>query len=100
MRLQIAGDIAQGISIDKLLDNVRDTIGSTIERIHLLTKKDIHNIERSFGLRRAEKHKNDALSPPVGRRGQKPGTKQPSFILQTARTNNSRNWHEQRIGCE
>ena len=62
VRLQIAGDIAQGISIDKLLDNVRDTIGSTIERMHSLTGEKRHNIERSFGLRRAEKHKDDALS--------------------------------------
>ena len=45
VRLQIAGDIAQGISIDKLLDNVRDTIGSTIERMHSLTGEKRHNIE-------------------------------------------------------
>ena len=33
-----------------------------MKRSHLTTRKDIANIERAFGLRRAERHKDDAIS--------------------------------------
>ena len=34
----------------------------TFERKHLLVRKDIRNIERAFGLRGSERHKDDATS--------------------------------------
>ncbi|XP_065896991.1 uncharacterized protein [Dysidea avara] len=35
---------------------------STYERIHIITKKDIRNIEKAFGLRGNERHEDDATS--------------------------------------
>ena len=61
-RLTIAGQLAQGITFERILDNIRDNVGSKFERIHLTTRKDISNIERSYGLRGIERHKDDATS--------------------------------------
>lgn len=61
-RLAIAGLIAQGVSFDKVLDKIRDNVGSHLERLHLLTKKDILNIERAFNMRGEQRHPNDAMS--------------------------------------
>lgn len=55
-----AGQIAQGITFDHILDKIRDSVGHNLERIRLLTKKDMSNIERAFGGN--EKHKDDATS--------------------------------------
>jgi hypothetical protein len=43
--------MALKIPFTQILDEVRDSIhGSELERIHLLTKKDLYNIEKSFNL--------------------------------------------------
>ena len=62
IRQQIAVDLVQGISFDKILDSIRDNIGSSIDRSHLVTRKDLYNIEKCFGLRKIERHKEDAMS--------------------------------------
>ena len=56
-RINIAGQLAQGI-----LDRIRDSLGKEFHRIHLLTRKDIANIERTYGLKGAQRHKDDATS--------------------------------------
>ena len=48
--------------MERILDKVRDSVGCNLERQHLLTKKDIHNIERSFGIRQEHRHTDDATS--------------------------------------
>ena len=58
----IAAQLSKGISFDHILDDVRDSIGSSIQRIHLLTKKDILNIERAYNIKGIQKHSNDAIS--------------------------------------
>ena len=62
VRLAIAGKLRQGVTMEHILDDVRDSVGKDVERIHLLTRKDMHNIESSFNLVRARKHKDDATS--------------------------------------
>ena len=42
------------------MDDIRDYVGDDVT-----TRKDIHNIEKSFGLRKAERHKDDAMSVDV-----------------------------------
>ena len=37
-------------------DNIGDNVGNKLNRIHLLTRKDIHNIEHSFKIRSIERH--------------------------------------------
>lgn len=61
-RLTIAGLLTQGVSMDNILDRIRDSVGARIERLHLLTKKDLHNVERSFNIRQEQRHSIDAVS--------------------------------------
>ena len=61
-RLAIAGQLAQGVTFQHVLDNIRDKLGEQFERIHLLTRKDITNIERTYGLKGIQRHKDDATS--------------------------------------
>ena len=61
-RSEIARKLSKGVTIERVLDDVRDTISSDLNRLHLLTRKDIFNIERAFSLRSIEKHKDDATS--------------------------------------
>ena len=56
-RLAIAGQIAQGVDFQHILDNIRDSLGQQFHRIHLLTR---NNMERSYGLKGAQRHKDDA----------------------------------------
>ncbi len=50
----------KGISFDKILDGVRDSIGSSLDRSHLVTKQDLYNIKKSYNIRKIERHKDDA----------------------------------------
>ena len=61
-RIAIAGKLAQGVDFQHILDTIRDNIGSKFQRIHLLTRKDITNIERTYGLQGAQRHRDDATS--------------------------------------
>ena len=62
LRQSIAGQLAQGVTFQHILDEIRDSVSVRFERIHLITRKDIANIERSFGLSGSERHKDDATS--------------------------------------
>lgn len=63
-RHALAAKLSSKIPFDVILDEVRDSVTSSpMERLHLLTRKDIHNIEKSFNLQSiAARHQNDALS--------------------------------------
>ena len=61
-RIAIAGQLAQGVDFQHILDNIRDNLGKEFFRIHLLTRKDIINIEGTYGLRGAQRHRDDATS--------------------------------------
>ena len=60
-RYSIAAKISQGVSFQRILDDIREDTGK-VKRLHLTTRQDIRNIERSFGLQTAQKHKTDAIS--------------------------------------
>ena len=61
-RLAIAGQLAQGVDVQYILDKIRDNLGEQFHRIHLLTRKDITNIERTYGLKGTQRHSDDATS--------------------------------------
>ena len=61
-RLSIAAQLAQGVSFDKILDNIRESVGTDFERIHLVNKKDLYNVERAFNFRGIQKHSVDSVS--------------------------------------
>lgn len=61
-REKLAGKIALKIPFEDILDEVRDSIcDSNLKRFHLLTKKDLFNIEKSFNLT-SSRHSNDSIS--------------------------------------
>ena len=61
-RVEIAGQLSKGIPIDRILDGIRNSVSTKIDRIHLLTRKDIVNIEKAYGLKGVERHSNDECS--------------------------------------
>ena len=60
-RLRIAGQLSQGVTFERVLDDIRDSVHNKFTRIHITIRKDISNIERAFGLR-VEKHPSDSMS--------------------------------------
>jgi len=48
--------------VSHILDIIRDNLGEQLHRIHLLTRKDITNIERTYGLKGTQRHSDDATS--------------------------------------
>ncbi|XP_046988402.1 uncharacterized protein LOC124594095 [Schistocerca americana] len=63
-RAELAGRLSQGVPVGRVLQDVRSApIAASVERIHLLEKKDLHNIKRDFDIGYAtKKHENDAVS--------------------------------------
>lgn len=60
---EIAAKLHQGISHERIIDDIRESIDEGgIKRHHLLEKKDLHNISCSFGLQGARRHANDQQS--------------------------------------
>lgn len=63
-RQKVAAKIAAKIPFQTILDEIRDSVSNChLERIHLLTKKDLYNIENSYNLNNTSiRHQNDAVS--------------------------------------
>lgn len=63
-RQNIASKIAAGIPLQTILDDIRDSVSNChLERTHLLTKKDLYNIEKAYHLNETSvRHVNDAIS--------------------------------------
>lgn len=63
-REEIAKKIALKVPFAHILDEIRDKIsGDSLERMHLLNKKDLHNITAAYNLQHeAVRHTNDAIS--------------------------------------
>ena len=61
-KLSVAGQLLQGVNFDSLLDKVRDNVGTKLQRIHLIVKKDLYNIERAFSIRGCQRHSSDYIS--------------------------------------
>ena len=61
-RTAIARKLAQGVGVQHIMDEIRSSVGDNLERIHLITRKDIANIERSYGLQGSKRHDDDATS--------------------------------------
>lgn len=61
-RVAIGQKLAQGITAERILDDIRNSLSDSLERHHLVTKKDIRNIENALGLHGINTHANDATS--------------------------------------
>ena len=58
-RHQIAAKLQQGISKEKNLDDIRESVGLEFQRELLVDKRDLFNIEKAFGLDNIRWHPND-----------------------------------------
>ena len=61
-RDKIAASLSKGVTFEKILDDIRDNVDTSFSHIHLLSRKDLQNIERAFGLKGHIKHSDDATS--------------------------------------
>lgn len=59
---EIAAKLHLGITPEKILDDIRDNVGSTMERIHLVEKKDISDLAKSFDVATVQRHEHDHAS--------------------------------------
>ena len=60
-RLEIAAKLHNGVSIERILDDIRDS-GKQINRGHLATRQDIHNIKNNYNIEGVSRHMNDLSS--------------------------------------
>ena len=58
----IAVKIREAIHRDRILDDIRESVSKALHRHHLLERKDIANIEKSYGLDKVRRHMNDQQS--------------------------------------
>ena len=63
-RAEVSKSIQMKIPFDNILDRIRSSISSDeVERLHLLTTKDLHNIARDYNLiAEGVRHNNDSTS--------------------------------------
>lgn len=63
-RDELAGKLRIDVTPERILDDIRESVSSleNISRLHLVDKRDLHNIIRDYKLDRDIAHKNDALS--------------------------------------
>ena len=58
-RQQIAAKLQQGISKEKFLDDIIESVRLEFQREHLVDKRDLFNIEKAFGLDNIQWPPND-----------------------------------------
>ncbi|XP_049529014.1 uncharacterized protein LOC119462611 [Dermacentor silvarum] len=62
-RSAIAAKLQEGVSLDAVLDGVRQHLDGTFQRVNLLTRQDLHNIMRDNNIINHERlHSNDYIS--------------------------------------
>jgi hypothetical protein len=63
LRLSIAAKLTQGVTFEKILDDIRDSVGAKgLQREHLTSRQDMRNIMRQYNIEGIEKHPNDHTS--------------------------------------
>ena len=61
-RNEIAAILQQGVSKEKILDDIRNNVGAKFLRDHIIDKQDVVNIQRAYGLEEVQRHANDQTS--------------------------------------
>lgn len=62
----VAAKLAEGVTLQKILDDIRESIHTEeLERLHLITRTDLHNIKRDFKLNDTQHHSSDDVSVSV-----------------------------------
>jgi len=60
--MQIAAQLQQGITMERIMDNIRDNTVGGVTREHLVTKQDIHNVKNQYNIEGVMQHINDHTS--------------------------------------
>ena len=61
-RKEIAGKLQKGVSMERILDDIRDSVINQPGRKHLVTRQDLHNIKSQYNMDGIMRHKNDLIS--------------------------------------
>ena len=61
-RMKIASKLHQGVSIERILDDIRDNIDDSISCEHLVTRQDIRNIKTQYNVDGISRHKDNPIS--------------------------------------
>ena len=61
-RKEIAAKLQQGVSKEKILDDIRNDVGTEFLRDHIIDKQDVINIQHACGLEEVKLHANDQAS--------------------------------------
>ena len=62
IRMDIAAKLQQGVSMERILDDIRDSVTNKLGRKHLVTRQDLHNVKAQFNIDGIIRHKNDLTS--------------------------------------
>ena len=61
-RMKIASKLYQGVLIERILDDIRDSVDAGISREHLVTRQDVRNIKVQYNIDGIRRHKDDPAS--------------------------------------
>ena len=63
VRTSIAHKLSQGIPPDRIVKDIGECVDTSFNRVHMINKKDVANIECAFGLKvPVQRHPDDAIS--------------------------------------
>ena len=62
VRVMIYKKLEEGVTMEKILDDIRDTVGNSIERKHLVNRQDLHNVKQQYNIENSTRHSNDQTS--------------------------------------
>ena len=62
IRMKVVSKLQQGVTINRILDDIRESIHGDMTREHLITRQDILNIRRQYNIDGIERHHNDHTS--------------------------------------
>ena len=60
--MKIAAQLQQGVTIERIMDNIRDDTMEGIIREHLVTKQDVHDVKNQYNIEGVMRHVNDLTS--------------------------------------
>ena len=58
----IVAQLQQGVSMEIVLDRIKDNATDELKREHLITPQDLHNIKTQYNIEGIIRHKNDIIS--------------------------------------
>lgn len=61
-RMNIAAKLQQGVSMDRIMDDIRETVSKELNREHLISRQDLHNIKKQYNIDGVIRHQNDLIS--------------------------------------